>query len=244
MMGTEDACRALRELGLSEYESRAYIVLLAMGELTPREVSDTARIPYTKVYEVLKRLEVKGWVKRVSVTPLVFAPRRPREVLSELRERMENTLRRAERALEELERTGLGLATPVSIYVLRKAAALERVVKRLIVSARKEALIFVATRGFLSLVAGLPKYPSNLRVLVREGVGRIGVGEQRQFKVILPMDLVIVDRERLVLGFSALLRKGEPRVCGVLIVDPEVAAAAAEYFDMLWAIASKGKNSK
>ena len=46
---------------LTSYEARAYLALLN-GCKTPREVAKRAKIPYTRVYDVIRSLESKGFV--------------------------------------------------------------------------------------------------------------------------------------------------------------------------------------
>ncbi|WP_277553336.1 TrmB family transcriptional regulator [Halobaculum limi] len=47
----------LRDLGLSEYESRAYRALLDSGPATAKELSDASGVPMGRVYDVLNSLE-------------------------------------------------------------------------------------------------------------------------------------------------------------------------------------------
>ncbi|QZP37557.1 TrmB family transcriptional regulator [Halobaculum magnesiiphilum] len=47
----------LRDLGLSEYESRAYRALLDAGPATAKELSDASGVPMGRVYDVLNSLE-------------------------------------------------------------------------------------------------------------------------------------------------------------------------------------------
>lgn len=58
----EEARRVLRELGLTGYESAVYLSLAERGVMTASEVSGSAGVPFSKVYEVLNSLEQKGWV--------------------------------------------------------------------------------------------------------------------------------------------------------------------------------------
>ena len=79
--------KALRDIGLTEYESQAYLSLLTSGEETAENISQLSNIPYTKVYSVLESLEARGWVEHGSGRPrniiqdpqqMHFAPRRSR----------------------------------------------------------------------------------------------------------------------------------------------------------------------
>ncbi|MBS7634379.1 helix-turn-helix domain-containing protein [Candidatus Bathyarchaeota archaeon] len=60
---SEEVKAALKEMGLTEYEMRAYLYLLKAGLSTASQLSDEANIPYSKVYEVLNSLERRGWIK-------------------------------------------------------------------------------------------------------------------------------------------------------------------------------------
>ena len=60
---SEDAKKVLREIGLREYETRAYLTLLERGVMTASEISEHGGVPYSKVYETLNSLERKGWTE-------------------------------------------------------------------------------------------------------------------------------------------------------------------------------------
>lgn len=82
--------RALREIGLTEYESQAYLALVKRGELTAGKVSESTSIPYSKVYSVLYSLEQKGWVEIKGGRPRLYYPRSPVEALRTEHLRLEN----------------------------------------------------------------------------------------------------------------------------------------------------------
>jgi len=71
----ENVEEALRFLGLSSNEVKAYITLLQGGSMTASEVSRQARIPYSKVYEALESLRKKGIVSQQRSRPVVFTPK-------------------------------------------------------------------------------------------------------------------------------------------------------------------------
>jgi sugar-specific transcriptional regulator TrmB len=73
--------KALREIGLTEYECQAYLSLLRSGEETAETVSQLSNIPYTKVYSVLESLENRGWVEHGSGRPRKYYPRSPTDAL-------------------------------------------------------------------------------------------------------------------------------------------------------------------
>jgi sugar-specific transcriptional regulator TrmB len=68
----------LKALGLTEYEGKSLLALLAYGSLSAREVAKRASIPVAPVYETLRSLEKKGLVAKVQEEPLTYEPLDPK----------------------------------------------------------------------------------------------------------------------------------------------------------------------
>jgi sugar-specific transcriptional regulator TrmB len=81
---------ALQELGLTDYEVKAYVSLLKYGAQTAAEVSKQSTVPYSKVYDVLGRLESKGWVESDLSRPSMYYPKPPNVALDALKMQREN----------------------------------------------------------------------------------------------------------------------------------------------------------
>jgi sugar-specific transcriptional regulator TrmB len=86
----EDTRDALREMGLNAYEIDAYIVLLECGQMTAMEVSEAAKVPYSKMYEVLNSLKEKGWIKSSESRPYKYYPVPPLEATRFTKLRLED----------------------------------------------------------------------------------------------------------------------------------------------------------
>ena len=69
MAVSEKTKRALREIGLTEYETVAYLFLLTSGSKTANQIGKSTGLPYSKIYDVLTSLEEKGWVDVESGRP-------------------------------------------------------------------------------------------------------------------------------------------------------------------------------
>jgi HTH-type transcriptional regulator, sugar sensing transcriptional regulator len=94
----------LKELGLTEYEAKAYISLVESGTLAASELSRVASIPYSKIYEIIGNLERKGWVESEQGRPSKYYSKPPSTALESSRVRFETTLRSSEAdALRELQ---------------------------------------------------------------------------------------------------------------------------------------------
>jgi sugar-specific transcriptional regulator TrmB len=93
---------ALRRLGLTEYESRIYLVLVKMGPIKASELSFFGQIPRTKTYGAIKELERKGLLRIIPGKPEAYAPSSPGEVLIPLANKLSNELASAQAVVESL----------------------------------------------------------------------------------------------------------------------------------------------
>jgi sugar-specific transcriptional regulator TrmB len=101
---SETTRRALKDFGLTEYEVKAYIALVEAGPMPASQLSTSAAIPYSKIYEILGNLERKGWVESEQGRPSKYFPKPPSTALESSRVRMENTLKSSQTdAMSELQ---------------------------------------------------------------------------------------------------------------------------------------------
>lgn len=104
MPASERTRKALKDFGLTEYEVKAYIALVEAGPMPASQLSTTATIPYSKIYEILGNLERKGWVEIEQGRPSKYFPKPPSTALDSSRVRMENTLKSSQTdAMSELQ---------------------------------------------------------------------------------------------------------------------------------------------
>ena len=104
LTASETTRRALKDFGLTEYEVKAYIALVESGPMPASQLSTTAAIPYSKIYEILGNLERKGWVESEQGRPSKYFPKPPSTALESSRVRMENTLKSSQTdAMSELQ---------------------------------------------------------------------------------------------------------------------------------------------
>ncbi|MGQ9468257.1 MAG: TrmB family transcriptional regulator [Nitrososphaerales archaeon] len=99
MLITEKAMKALKELGLTKYEIKAYVVLLEQEARTASQISEHSKIPFSKIYEVLGSLERKGWIEIERSRPSRYYPKPPSIALEATKLRIESTVRSNERQI-------------------------------------------------------------------------------------------------------------------------------------------------
>jgi len=147
----------LRDLGLSEYEGRAYRALLRTGPTTAKELSEESDVPMGRIYDVLNSVEQYDLVrsqsasrpkKYVAVEPDTALNRLLADKKRDLRERSEQY----ERIVDEL--TGeLHQAEPVEETFWTAAVGPEEVADLLVerIAAAESRVIVVAatfSKGF------------------------------------------------------------------------------------------------
>ncbi|HIJ98997.1 TPA: hypothetical protein H1005_03555 [archaeon] len=74
----------LQNLGLTEYQSRALIVLFAKRELSAEEICKFSGIPQTKIYQVMNTLRDKELIECTISKPRIYRCAEPLEVLNTL----------------------------------------------------------------------------------------------------------------------------------------------------------------
>ena len=141
---------SLRDLGLSEYESRAYQSLLQTGPTTAKELSRASNVPMGRIYDVLNSLETQELVRSQSASrPKKYVAVEPTKALERLleskRAELKEQVAQYETIATELEEQ-LDSADPVDepfwTAALGPEEAVDLLVERL--AAADERIIFVA----------------------------------------------------------------------------------------------------
>jgi HTH-type transcriptional regulator, sugar sensing transcriptional regulator len=90
---SEKTRRILQDLGLTDYEIKAYVSLLSNPGAQASDVSKDSDVPVSKIYEILGNLERKGWVESQHSRPTKYFPKSPSTALQALHLRMEAELK-------------------------------------------------------------------------------------------------------------------------------------------------------
>ncbi|MFH1337499.1 MAG: helix-turn-helix domain-containing protein, partial [Nanoarchaeota archaeon] len=89
MVATIEALDALKSIGLNLYERKIFVALLAKGIATAAEVSELAKVPRSRSYDVLESLAEKGFVMVQTSKPIKYVALAPKEALDRTKEIME-----------------------------------------------------------------------------------------------------------------------------------------------------------
>ncbi|KAB1196504.1 MULTISPECIES: TrmB family transcriptional regulator [Haloferax] len=86
-MDTAELRTALRNAGLSQYQSEAYVALLQLGAASATELADACAVPTARIYDVLRDLESKGYIETYEQDNLHARACDPKSVMEALKSR-------------------------------------------------------------------------------------------------------------------------------------------------------------
>ncbi|MHA1820309.1 MAG: TrmB family transcriptional regulator [Promethearchaeota archaeon] len=95
----QEVYSALKEFGLTDYETRAFVALTINGISSAKEISDKTNIPYSRIYDILLNLENQGWVKVHQGRPMMYQAERPVIIAKLAKKQLEEKYKRIEAAL-------------------------------------------------------------------------------------------------------------------------------------------------
>ncbi|NLK26440.1 MAG: TrmB family transcriptional regulator [Euryarchaeota archaeon] len=110
----EEITSVLKRIGLTDYESRAYLGLVMRSQGTAEDVADVAGIPRTSAYKVLDSLKKREMVSVSGGRPAVFLPSPPKEVRDNLLADVDRAFQRMERLQGVLSERGV----PQLVYTI------------------------------------------------------------------------------------------------------------------------------
>jgi sugar-specific transcriptional regulator TrmB len=176
------AVEVLGKVGLTVYEARAYIALVARGVGDAATLAQTARIPRTSAYKVLESLAEKGYAVPGGGKPILFRPKPPLEVAESLKASIAEVFDK----LEALHRAVAEHGEPQLVYLLsgrervvgKIAELLDQSTKTFILTTPQVAdlrddlgkkVLSAVKRGVLVtyVTAGLQKVPEGVQYISR-----------------------------------------------------------------------------
>ena len=120
----ETATKTLESIGLSSYEARGYVALVAHGFGSAEMIAETAKIPRTSSYKVLQSLCNKGFAISTRGRPTIFKPEAPSKVKERVIEHLEDTFSKLDLLHEVLRNKG----EPQLVYTITtKPRVLEKI---------------------------------------------------------------------------------------------------------------------
>ncbi|MCK4476234.1 MAG: TrmB family transcriptional regulator [Methanophagales archaeon] len=99
--------RLLKELGLSNYETEAYLKVIELGIAEAGTICKETKVPFGRVYQELNSLAAKGLIEVQNIRPKRYTARKPRmafkTLLQQKRENMETQLQKTIETASQIE---------------------------------------------------------------------------------------------------------------------------------------------
>jgi len=105
---------SLAKIGLSDYESKSYVAMIAKGHATAEEVAELARVPRTSAYKALQSLKEKGFVSLAGGRPALYHA----VPLEETRDKVVGEIREAFDKLQLVQGILSERGTPQLVYTI------------------------------------------------------------------------------------------------------------------------------
>ena len=181
---------ALRELGFTDYEARAYAALATRQPATAYEIAKVSGLPRANVYAALRNLETRGAIQPVTESPVRYVPVDPEQFFRQVQrstaglcDDVVQAMKRSTKAEEsayvwiirgeaEVHAKLMAMIEGASEHIWLKApvALIEPYASVLAAAARRGVVIRLIVFG--KAVAGLKPH-ARIQVVLHEGDGKL-----------------------------------------------------------------------
>jgi sugar-specific transcriptional regulator TrmB len=249
MLASEATIKALKELGLTEYETAAYLALVEGGQISASDVSSRSKVPYSRIYDVLGRLEEKAFIQVQRGRPTIYIAKAPTEVARLVRIAWEDKIETASSiVVNELqprfEREVQ--ASSRDVWLMHGRAAILAKALEMLESARDEVKLSVPSldMGMEDLTAIIERVlqvkASSVQVLTSRGEESLGPPMPSQVEIrtrdrVFGAGLIVDEQLTLIMLAGS---EGNESFLGIYSSHVVFAAMARAYFDSLWSEAT------
>lgn len=170
----QQAIELLQELGLKEYEAKAFVALARLPKGSAKEIADISEVPRTRVYDAVRVLETKGLVEVQHSNPQQFRAISIDEAVDTLREEYRLRMDSLRHTLDNLDSVDETEETDVTheVWSLSGSEMIATRTQGLIDDATDEILLVIGDRDlFTDVLAGRLEAASQRDVDVIVGAG-------------------------------------------------------------------------
>jgi len=244
--------RELRELGLSDYEVKAYVQLLKLKSVTGGFLSKKSGVPQGKIYQTAYSLKEKGLVTVIDTKPKVFRAIDPKIGVGQLLRNREERLRELDtylpKAISELQKIPVEKPMTdqlVSVFFGKRNAygpiwhVFENATKQIDMIFTFEQVQYNTIR----ILREKSKKGLRIRIIATKKIGIKKIKEFQDYG--LDVRYYPVQELRVFIGDSknSIIMVVNPRDLAdrtnILIDSKELSVALSHYFDKIWKKAKK-----
>lgn len=248
----------LKELGLTEYESKAYLVLLGCDMCTAEVISASGRIPLPRVYDTMQTLAKKGLVIVTKSRPQKFKAVDPVKFFDILKDDEKKTYEMKVKSIgdiktkfmvEEKKIPKMNVKDVDDDYVayVKKKANMDKIRSEFIMQAKNEVLIFSGDLSWIEkpddIIKKIAKGRIDIKVLWQcsdkkiPKVLRLAKKYKIEFRYcpsIGSLRAIIIDGRKVSIAIKDVVRDGIKEYTTVTIGNDIIIDVFRKYFLTLW----------
>ena len=238
---SQDVYPALKDYGLTDYETRAFIALITTGISSAKQLSERTKIPYSRIYDVLVNLEKIGWINVINGRPMKYQALRPKSVAVIAKQEIEEKYVRLEKVLideleppyekeEEEQATPIWMITgniskkimEINDYVEDNITILLKNPNEQIIQTIMETLIAATDKKQIRVFVAIEKANMKTPIMDKKLWRKFSsLAEIYLVKHVLN-DSIIVDNERMIIFLSSFIKPDVSIDDTIFIVNSEV----------------------
>lgn len=134
---------ALKTMGLTEYEAKAYLSLASLISAPALEINENSGVPLSRLYDVLKNLNKKGFIEITRGKPLKYSIIPPQDTFDKSRIKIKEELDEAESEVKNIYESQIS-KSPAPIWLIYGS---DKIIK-------KEIEIIARAKDTLHIAAG------------------------------------------------------------------------------------------
>lgn len=160
MVLNPDVLNSLRRLGLNQYEAKAYFALSMFGSNTAGELSEYAELPRPRIYDVVTKLQEKGFVQIQNTRPVKYAAIPISEAVVTLKKQREAGVLQEVQKIDEIGKELMDKIKSVkvpsrpsveeSVWTLKGREAIYSKLASMVQGARKHVVVSSTAEGLMS----------------------------------------------------------------------------------------------
>lgn len=215
MAANYDVINGLRRLGLNQYQARAYLALHAFGEHTAGELSEHAKLPRPRIYDVVKSLQNIGFVAIRQGRPVKYVALPLAEALKTLKKQKEGRLAEELTKVDDIGRelaarmktkTPVAPPTEENIWTLKGREAIYSKIASMISGAKKDVYIASVPEQLMHKIRTHSKELRRARsrgvrisvIAPVEGSGEVTKVAHSIYNKLLPTRMLVADNQALI----------------------------------------------
>jgi sugar-specific transcriptional regulator TrmB len=228
-----DDINQLEKLGLNRTEIRVYYEILKQGGNKMDKIAAASNVPLSRIYDVVKGLRDKGFIKEISVKPKKYVAVNPEEIINIKVSDIESNFKDLGGKLMELwEKNIVEDKKEISFSVTSSYSTLTEC-KRIVQNSKKEIKFYLGSFwDYIKLRNFFPKVKKKkllIKILTDKDISKL---DGMQIKKVDNIDLqfLIVDDKELFL----ILEPSPRDFHGIYINNEKVTKILSNFFDSRW----------